>query len=150
MSVLSDELSKPAYAGLSDQAAADAINQKAVAVSQNVAIATLKEYAIVQGIWPKLKAGLTSTNAQVQALCLSVVDWVEDPRMTTINVNKPEVQAMLSALVTAGILTQSQMADIMAMATKLVSWTSSVGLPEVGIGLVINARKKIAASEVLV
>ena len=144
MSILSDELSKPQYQGLSDQQAADAINAKTVVVLQSVAIATLKEYAIINSIWPKLKAGLASTNAQVQALCLSVVDWVEDPRMSTINVQKPEVQAMLSALVTAGILTQTQMNDIVAMSTKVVSWTSTVGLPEIGIGLVRNARKEIA------
>ena len=144
MSVLSDELSKQQYSTLTDQRAADAINAKTVVVLQSVAIATLKEYAIINSIWPKLKAGLASTNAQVQALCLSVVDWVEDPRMSTINVQKPEVQAMLSALVTAGILTQTQMNDIVAMSTKVVSWTSTVGLPEIGIGLVRNARKEIA------
>ena len=144
MSVLSDELSKLAYASLTDQQAADAINAKAVFVLESVSIATLKECAIVQGIWPKLKAGLTSSNSQVQALCLSVVDWVEDPRMSTINVNKPEVQAMLSALVAAGILTQEQMNEVVTMGTKLVPWTSAVGLPEVGIGLVQNARKEIA------
>jgi len=34
MSVLSDELSKPQYAGLSDQQAADAVNAKTVVVQQ--------------------------------------------------------------------------------------------------------------------
>jgi hypothetical protein len=57
VSILSDELSKPQYASMTDQQAADAINAKTVSVEQTVAIHKLKEYAILSGIWPKLKAG---------------------------------------------------------------------------------------------
>lgn len=150
MSVLSDELSKQPYAGLSDQQAADAINAKTVTVEQPVAISALKQYAIIQGIWPKIKLGQQSSNQQQAALCMSILDWVEDARISTINVNMPEVKAMLSSLVSFSILTQQQMSEVVAMGSKVVSWTSTVGLPEVGIGLVINARKEIESSEVLV
>ena len=148
MSILSDELSKPEYAGLSDQAAADAINAKTVTVQQTVQIHKVKEYAIINGIWPKLKAGQANSNQQVAALCISVLDWVDDPRISTLDVNKPEVQSMLDGLVTAGIMSAGNKADVVAMGSKVVSWTSQNGLPEVGIGLVQNARKEIAASEV--
>lgn len=150
MSVLSDELSKQPYAGLSDQQAADAINAKTVTIEQPVAISALKQYAILQGIWPKIKLGQQSSNQQQAALCMSILDWVEDPRISTINVNMLEVKAMLSSLVSFAILTQQQMNEIVAMGTNVVSWTSTVGLPEVGVGLVINARKEIESSEVLV
>ena len=150
MSILSDELSKPEYAGLSDQAAADAVNAKTVTVEQPVAISALKQYAILQGVWPKIKLGQQSSNQQQAALCMSILDWVEDPRIGTINVNMTEVKAMLSALVSFSILTQQQMDEVVAMGSKTVSWTSTVGLPEVGIGLVQNARKEIESSEVLV
>lgn len=148
MSILSDELSKPAYSTLTDQQAADAINAKTVVVQQSVAIRELKTYAIFQGVWPKLLAGEKSSNPQVAGLCQSVVAWVDDPRISTVDVNLPQVQAMLTQLVGATLLTQQQAAEIIAMGSKSVSWTSTVGLPEVGIGLVINARKEIAASEV--
>jgi len=148
MSVLSDELSKQSYSTLTDQQAADAINAKTVVVQQSVAIRDLKTYAIFQGIWPKLLAGEKSSNPQVAGLCQSVVAWVDDPRISTVDVNLPQVQAMLTQLVGATLLTQQQAADIIAMGSRSVSWTSTVGLPEVGIGLVINARKEIAASEV--
>ena len=145
MSILSDELSKPQYAGLTDQQAAGAINAKTVNVEQTVAIHKLKEYAIVNGIWPKLKAGQASSNQQVAALCVSVLDWVDDPRISTLDVNKPEVQAMLDGLVAAGIMTANNKAEVIAMGSKVVSWTSQNGLPEIGIGLIINARKEIEA-----
>jgi len=148
VSILSDELSRPQYASLSDQQAADAINAKAVAIHQTVQIHKVKEYAIINGIWPKLKAGQASSNPQVAALCVSVLDWVDDPRISTLDVNKPEVQAMLDGLVASGIMSASNKADVVAMGSKVVSWTSQNGLPEVGIGLVIIARKEIAVSEV--
>jgi hypothetical protein len=144
MSILSDELSKPQYAGLTDQAAADAINAKTVVVQQSVSIRDLKTYAIFQGVWPKLLAGEKSSNLQVAGLCQSVVAWVDDPRISTVDVNIPEVQAMLTQLVSATIITQQQASEIVAMGSKPIAWTASVGLPEVGIGLVINARKEIA------
>jgi hypothetical protein len=145
VSILSDELSKPQYVGLTDQAAADAVNAKTVSVEQTVAIHKLKEYAIINGIWPKLKVGQASSNPQVAALCVSVLDWVDDPRISTLDVNKPEVQAMLDGLVSAGIMSASNKADVVAMGSHTASWTSQNGLPEVGIGLVINARKEINA-----
>lgn len=148
MSILSDELAKQSYSTLTDQQAADAINAKTVVVQQSVVIRDLKTYAIFQGIWPKLLAGEESSNPQVAGLCQSVVAWVDDPRWSTVDVNLPQVQAMLTQLVGATLLTQQQAADIIAMGSKVVSWTSTVGLPEVGIGLVINARKEIKASEV--
>ena len=150
MSILSDELSKQQYSTLTDQAAADAINAKTVTVEQPVAISALKQYAIIQGIWPKIKLGQQSSNQQQAALCMSILDWVDDPRISTINVNMLEVKAMLSSLVSFGVMSQQQMNEVVAMGTKVVSWTSTVGLPEVGIGLVQNARKEIESSEVLV
>ncbi len=146
MSILSDELSKPQYVGLTDQAAADAVNAKTVSVEQTVAIHKLKEYAILNGIWPKLKAGQANSNPVVAALCVSVLDWVDDPRISTLDVNKPEVQAMLDGLVSAGIMSSSNKADVVAMGSKVVSWTSQNGLPEIGIGLVQNARKEMGVS----
>jgi hypothetical protein len=146
MSILSDELSKPQYASMTDQAAADAVNAKTVSVEQTVAIHKLKEYAILNGIWPKLKAGQANSNPVVAALCVSVLDWVDDPRISTLDVNKPEVQAMLDGLVSAGIMSASNKADVVAMGSHTASWTSQNGLPEVGIGLVINARKEMGVS----
>ena len=146
MSILSDELSKPQYASMTDQQAADAINAKTVTVQQTVAIHKLKEYAIINGIWPKLKVGQASSNPQVAALCVSVLDWVDDPRISTLDVNKPEVQAMLDGLVSAGIMSASNKADVVTMGSHTASWTSQNGLPEVGIGLVINARKEMGVS----
>jgi len=148
VSVLSDELSKQQYVGLSDQQAADAINAKTATVSQLVPIWQMKQHAITSGYWLPLKVGQADGDANKAGLCISVMDWINDVRMSSIDVQLPSVAAMIGGLVAFQIMTQMQAAEIIAMGSKVVSWTSTVGLPEVGIGLVINARKEIAASEV--
>lgn len=144
MSVLSDELSKPEYQGLTDQQAADAVNAKTVVVNQLVPIWQVKEHAILNGYWPLVKAGQLDANATKAGLCLSVIDWIDDPKMQSIDVSKAEVLGMIGGLVSFGFMTQQQADALIAMGTKVASWTSTVGLPEVGIGLVRNARLEIA------
>lgn len=143
MSTLSDELSKPEYTSLTDQEAADAINAKMVTIQQTVPIWEVKQHAILNGYWPLVKAGQLDANAFKAGLCLSVIDWIDDPKLQTIDVNLPEVQGMLSGLVSFSLITQEQASEIIAMGSKVIPWTQSVGLPEVGIGLVINARNEI-------
>lgn len=150
MSILADELRKPQYQNLSDQAAADAVNAKTEIVSQLVPIWQVKEHAILNGYWPLVKAGQLDANQSKAGLCLSVIDWIDDPKMQTIDVHLIAVQQMLGGLASFGLMTSDQTAEIVAMGYKTVSWTSTVGLPEVGIGLVQNARKEIESSEVLV
>jgi hypothetical protein len=48
---------------------------------------------------------------------------------------------MRAALVQAGIVTQQQADALSALADVSIPWTESVGLPEIGVGLVINARR---------
>lgn len=144
MSVLSDELSKPQYAGLSDQQAADAVNAKTEIVSQLVPIWQVKEHAILNGYWPLVKAGQLDANATKVGLCVSVIDWIDDPKMQSIDMSKAEVLGMIGGLVSFSLMSQQQADALIAMGSKVVSWTSTVGLPEVGIGLVHNARLEIA------
>ena len=150
MNPLLTELSKPQYAGLSDQAAADAVNAKTVVVSQLVPIWQMKQHAITSGYWLPLKVGQADQDVNKAGLCISVMDWISDVRMSSIDVHLPEVAAMIGGLVAFQIMTQTQADELIAMGSKTVSWTSTVGLPEVGIGLVINTRKEIAAGEVTI
>ena len=147
IAALVNELRKPQYSDLGDQQAAESINDKSVLINRSVPIHDLKQYAIFQNIWPKLKAGQLSDQKSVADLCESVLDWIEDSRTQSIDVSMPEVQVMIASLVSAGVLTQSQADEVIAMGITSIPWTQSVGLPEVGIGLVRNARKEIAGAE---
>lgn len=150
MNALITELSKPEYVGLTDQDAADAINAKTETVKQLVPIWQMKQHAITSGYWLALKTGQSDQDVSRAGLCISVMDWISDVRMSSIDVHLPQVSAMLAGLVAFEIMSQQQADELVAMGSRTVSWTSTVGLPEVGIGLVINARKEIAANEVTI
>lgn len=143
MDPLVEELSKPEYQGLTDQEAADAINAKTVDVAVKVQNFKIKQHAVLEGYWPVVKAGQSDANAAKAGLCMTVIDWIEDVRINSTDFSLPQVQSMIAGLVTYGYITQGQADELNAMATETVSWTSTVGLPEVGIGLVGNARKEI-------
>ena len=143
MNALIEELSKPEYASLTDQEAADAINAKTVDVAVKVPNWKIKQHAVLNGYWPVVKAGQLDADTAKAGLCMTIIDWIEDARISTTDFSLSQVQSMIAGLVTFGLITQAQADELSAMATETVSWTSTVGLPEVGIGLVGNARKEI-------
>jgi hypothetical protein len=144
LAILATELAKPEYAGLSDQEAADAINEKTVTLRQLVPTWQVKQYAIEQSIWAKVKLALhkSDTPDEVYGLCIQLVDWVDDSagKIQSVDVDLASVQMMLGGLVQIGIATQEQVNAIIAMGSVTRPWTTHNGLPEIGIGLVRNMR----------
>lgn len=145
ISILVAELSKPEYASLTDQQAADAVNAKTVAVRAQVPNWRMKQHAILGGYWPLVKAGQLDSDPQKAGLCLSVIDWIDDPKISNTDMDLAGVQTMIAGLVAFGLITQSQANELDALANATVRWTQSNGLPEIGIGLVQNARSLINA-----
>lgn len=142
---LTEELRKPEYTGKSDQEAADMVNAKTVQIRQEVPTWQLKRHAIESGYWAavKLAREASATPDQVKGLCLSILDWVDDPSGKTqaVDLDRPAVAQMISSLVTTGLITQTIADEIDAMADATIRWTESVGLTEVGIGYVRLARE---------
>jgi len=146
LSALATELAKPEYAGLSDQQAADAINEKTITLRQLVPTWQVKQYAIEQGIWPRIvliREDSDQSDLVLRGLCISVISWIDDPSIQTIDVDLPKVQEMLGGLVAYTIATQEQAAAIVAMGSVTVSWAAHNGISEVGIGFVRAARSMI-------
>jgi hypothetical protein len=52
-------------------------------------------------------------------------------------------RGMVQALVQCQFATQAMADELLALADQTIKWTESVGLPEIGVGLVRNARKKM-------
>ena len=141
---LTIELSKPEYSGLNDQAAADAVNAKTVAVRELVPCWSVKQLAIESGYWAAIKIASQSSDVplQVRGVALSAVDWIDDSsgKIQNVDMDSPAVLAMLGGLVAAGLLTESQSSDLQALADQTKRWVDVVGLGTVGIGYVRNAR----------
>ena len=140
---LRDEIGRPEYAGLDDQQIADAINARRVSVRRPVQTWVVRQAAIEGGFWPSLVDARESSTPQVRALAISVLAWIDDQSgcIQSIDLDRPSVVSMLAALVSAGIATQAQADALRALGDATIPWTQSVGLPEVGIGLIRNARR---------
>jgi hypothetical protein len=141
---LTEELAKPEYSGLNDQAAADRVNAKTVAVRELVPCWLVKQLAIESGYWAAIKIASQSSDVplQVRGVALSAVDWIDDSsgKIQNVDMDSPAVLTMLGGLVAAGLLTQSQSDDLQALADQTKRWVDVVGLGTVGIGYIKNAR----------
>lgn len=137
------ELQKPEYQGLSDQEAADRINAKRVSVRRLVPTSLVKQHAIENAYWHLLVEAQSSTNAAIRATAISVMAWLDDVsgKMNMVDFDNPTATRLITALISAGLLTVEQAQSVNNLANKTIPWTESVELPEMGIGLVQNARR---------
>jgi len=140
---LAAKIAEPQYAGLSDQLLADAVNGLRVSVRRPVPTWLVRQTAIEGGYWPLLVEARESTTPAVRALAITVLAWVDDQSGTiqTVDMDRPAVVGMRAALVQAGICSQPQADALSALADASIPWTESVGLGEVGIGMIVNARR---------
>lgn len=140
---LAAKIAEPQYQGMADQLLADAVNGLRVSVRRPVPTWLVRQAAIEAGYWPSLVEARESTTPQLRALAITVLAWIDDQSGTiqSVDMDRPAVVAMRAALVQSGIVTQAQADALSALADASIPWTESVGLPEIGVGLVINARR---------
>jgi len=145
LSALAAKIGEPQYAGLTDQLLADAVNALRVSVRRPVPTWQVRQAAIEGGYWSSLIEARETGANPVRALAITVLAWVDDQSGTiqTVDMDRSAVVNMRAALVQAGICSQPQADALSALADHSIPWTESVGLPEIGVGLVINARRSI-------
>ena len=143
LSALAAKIREPQYRGLSDQLVADAVNGLRVSVRRPVPTWQVRQAAIEGGYWPALVEARESTTTAVRALSITVLAWIDDQSgiIQSVDMDRPAVVQMRAALVQAGICLQAQADALSALADVSIPWTESVGLPEIGVGLIINARR---------
>lgn len=143
LQALAAKISEPQYRGLSDQLLADAVNGLRVTVRRPVPTWLVRQAAIENGYWPALVEARESTTPAIRGLAITVLAWIDDQSgvIQTVDMDRPAVVQMRAALVAAGIVTQAQADALSALADAVIPWKDSVGLPEIGVGLIINARR---------
>ena len=141
---LIDELKQPQYAGLTDQQAADAVNAKTVTIRQAVPADRVQASAISTGLWAivKIAAQNTALPNPPRGAAMSFVDWIEAGR--PIDMDGGTVQGVGAVLLSYNLATQPQLDALQALADTAARWVDTVGIGEVGIGFVYNARRAIA------
>ena len=142
MDALSQALAEPQFAGMADQEIADALNARRVVVRRPVPTWLVRQYAIEQGFWPSLIEARDSGDSQIKRLAITVLAWIDDQSGTiqTVDMDRPAVGQMLQALTLLSLVTPAQADALSAMADVLIPWTESVGIGEIGIGNIQNAR----------
>jgi hypothetical protein len=142
---LIDELSKPQYASMSDQAAADAINAKTVAVRKPVELWMVVEHSSRNGYRAKLELARTNGNHPCQETAINILEYINSPRLQTVDMDLPSTRGMVQALVQCQFATQEMADELLALADQTVRWVDHNGIGTLGVGLVQNARKKMGA-----
>jgi hypothetical protein len=140
---LIDELLRPEYASLSDQSAADAINAKTVTIRKPVDLWMVVEHSSRNGYRAKLELARTNGNHPCQETAINILEYINSPRLQTVDMDLPATRGMVQALVQCQFATQAMADELLALADQTIRWTESVGLPEIGVGLVQNARRKM-------
>lgn len=115
--ILANEIQQPAYAGMSDDEIVDALNAVSASTRRAVSLSALLATAALNGSYAAVKAAAESeaSPAQVRGVCASVLVLLSGV-FQEINLDDARVQASLSALAQAGVLSAAQMAEIDALA----------------------------------
>lgn len=122
METLLDELRKPEYASLSDQAAADAINTKTVTVRVLVDLWQIEEYARRNGIRQALKRAEGNAQHPCQGIAIDILAYITSPRTEKLDVDLAETQAIFGAMVSCGFATQANVGEMLALANETRRW----------------------------
>lgn len=145
--ILIDELQKPEYSGLSDQEAADAINAKTATIRRPVTAPMIRLRAMSLGMYAvvKIAAEDKSLPNPPRGAAINFITLADS--QDTVDLDHPDVAANAATLRQFSLASQEQIDAINSLGNVVIPWTAANDLPEVGIGLVINARKAIANAE---
>jgi hypothetical protein len=143
--VLDAELRLPQYATMSDQAAADAIMAKTIAVRVEVESGVLMDAAMALGVWERLEAAAPPQSTDPPArYARTMMTRLKETR--PVNLDHPSVIALVANCVQFGLMTQSEATTLNALGDAIVRWVDANGIGEVGVGAVINSRRRIAGA----
>jgi hypothetical protein len=143
MQTLIDELKKPEYQGKTDQQAADLMNAKTVTVRKPVELWMVEEHASRKGYRAKLEKAASHDDHPCQEIALNILAYINSARLNTVDMDLPDTQQMVGAMVQCQFATQAMADELLALANQTVRWVDHNGIGEVGRGVVQNARKEI-------
>ena len=139
---LAEELAKDEYKELDDQAAAEALNARTVAVRRAVPTRDIFIAAMRSGLILALRT-VTLDSAQpagLRALAQTALDLTDQSVLDSVDMDDPASVALLGALEQYGLLSQEQAQMFAGMGDALTSRVEQLGLGTVTAGDVQSAR----------
>ena len=143
MQALIDELRKPEYQALSDQAAADRINAKTVTVRKPVELWMVVAHSSRNGYRAKLELARTNGNQRCQETAINILEYINSPRLQTVDMDLQSTREMIGALVECKFATQEMADELIALADQTVRWVDQNGLGTIGDGTIRSCRSMI-------
>lgn len=141
---LINELKKPEYASLSDQAAADAINAKTVAIRQPVELWRVEEHASRKGYRAKLERAAKTEGHPCQEIALNILAYINSARLNTVDMDLFDTQMMIGALVQCQFATQAMADELLALADETVRWVDHHNIGNQSADSIKVAREEIS------
>lgn len=131
METVIDEVRKPKYENLDNQAAADLINNKMITISVNAKIGQIIKYAVDNGIYGKVNAdAYDSSLPREQRIALwNIKGWVDNPSNPAeeADLSSETAATMIGDLLQYEYATPQQAQELGAMAFKTVRWVDHYG-----------------------
>lgn len=144
---ISEELSKPEYAGLTDDQVVAAINAATATIDRPIEAVAVKRYLMVVGKWPRIAAlakGLVTGSESETLTAVALLEALDNmPSFDfTVPAYKAACQANLAACVSAGLMDQAHRDAIEAMSRPTVPLSQILGFRDgVPLGQVTMARR---------
>ena len=142
---LDTELRLPQYIQLSDQQAADTIMAMTIAVRSEVESGALMDTAMALGVWERLEAAAPPQSTDPPArYARTMMTRLKESR--PVDLDHPSVIALVEKCVQYQLMTQSEAIALSALGDTVVRWVDYAEIGEVGVGAVINSRRRIAGA----
>jgi hypothetical protein len=137
---LCPKLKQAEFATMTDLEALLAIQSEMVSIRVLVPTANVVAHASQNSYRHKLTLAASNVNHPCNGLAIDILAYIDSVKIQNVDMDLPETQQMLAAMVQCGFATSAQVASLDALANKQVTWCESEGLPEIGLGHIVSAR----------
>jgi len=138
---LCPKLEESKFAEMSDLEALLAIQSEMVTIRVLVPTANVVAHASQNSYRHKLALAANNLNHPCNGLAIDILAYIDSMKIQNVDMDLPETQGMLAAMVQCGFATSAQVASLDALANKQVTWCESEGLPAIDLGHIVSARE---------
>ena len=137
---LKEELALPAYTGKTDAECAAMLNAPIVVGRRYVPLTAFVYLLFSDATWAALQNATQSADANLKAAAVTVYDYLRNPHVATIDMDLPATRYALAGLVAAGVMAQSLVDEIDAMANVTATRATQLRAGVISEAIVAAAR----------
>jgi hypothetical protein len=133
------------YSDMQDSEVADSLNEPSRNGMREVPSSDVRMYVLLHGLWPAFQAAATtSPDPTIRATAITILQTIGAGSFDTIRMNRADVYTgvsqMLQTMVSAGVMTEQNRAEMLALGETMVSRAQELGLGQVHHLQVAEAR----------